>query len=141
MPVPRGMVTDSASRTPSIALTATVCPIERPGPKLVYVTPDGASASIRARTTESDPGSHPAEITLTAPPSTAALPSDWRKAGTCVWMSKLSTVFIPSFRIFTAVSSTFREGVARIATSTSFSSDMSATTGYADNSAGQSMAP
>ena len=66
MPVPKGIVMDRASFTPGMAFTATVCPMERPGPKLVYVTPSGAQACISARTTESDPGSQPALIMLTA---------------------------------------------------------------------------
>ena len=35
MPVPTGIVIDSASFTPAMARTATECPMLRPGPKLV----------------------------------------------------------------------------------------------------------
>ncbi len=60
------MVIDRAAFTPSMAFTATVCPMLMPGPKLVYVSPLGAHASNSARMTESDPGSQPADMTDTA---------------------------------------------------------------------------
>jgi hypothetical protein len=74
------MVIERAALTPSIALTATVCPILIPGPKLVYVIPFGAIASSSVRTTESLPGSQPAEIIETALPASALSPNERRKS-------------------------------------------------------------
>ena len=91
--------------------------------------PFGAMASSRVRTTESLPGSQPAEMMDTVPCALATSFSAWRRAGTSVWMSKLSTVWMPMARIFLACSSTLRVGVQRMATSTSFSSSISFTTG------------
>ena len=128
MPVPTGIVIESAAFTPSIALTATVCPMLMPGPKLVYVIPFGAMASSSVRMTESLPGSQPAEMIDTALPASALSPNERRKSRIFEWISKLSTVFIPNARMSFAYFSTLRVGVERIATSTSPSSRMSFTT-------------
>ena len=65
MPEPVGMVRERASSTPSLDRATTLWPMLMPGPKLVYVMPLGAMASIMERITESVPGSHPAEMTAT----------------------------------------------------------------------------
>ena len=103
--------------------------------------PFGAIASKRVRTTESLPGSHPAEIMATALPALADSSSERRSAVICVWISKLSTVLMPIARISFAYFSTLRVGVAKIATSTSFSSFISLTTAYGSSSAGLFSAP
>ena len=61
------MVIESAFFTPALERTHTEWPIDIPGPKLVYVSPFGARLCIMVRTTLSEPGSHPAAITLTVP--------------------------------------------------------------------------
>ena len=128
IPVPVGIVMERAAFTPSIAFTATVCPMLIPGPKFVYVIPFGAIASSMVRTMESLPGSHPAEMIDTALCSLAVAFSVRRKSTMPVWISKLSTVLMPIARYSLAYFSTLRVGVQRIATSTSPSSFMSFTT-------------
>ena len=132
---------ERAAFTPSTAFTATVCPILIPGPKLVYVMPLGAMASSRARTTESLPGSQPAEITETALCFLAASPRHLRSSTMSVCMSKLSTVLIPISRRGNAFSLTFLVGVHRMATSTFPSSFTSFTTGIPSSSAGRFSSP
>ena len=92
------MVIDSASLTPGLPLAATEWPMLMPGPKLVSVMPLGAQASSRVRTTESEPGSQPAEMTETVPVTLAALSSAQCSSQIWVWMSKLSTVLMPLAR-------------------------------------------
>ena len=78
MPSPRGMVMERAFFTPAFERTQTLCPIDMPGPKFVYDRPFGARLCISVRTTESDPGSHPAAMTLTVPVSLLTLSRDLR---------------------------------------------------------------
>ena len=72
--------------------------------------PLGAAASSSARTMESEPGSQPAEI-MEVFPCSFATGSSWHfKSQMLVWISKLSTVFMPSARYFFASSGTERVG-------------------------------
>ena len=98
--------------------------------------PLGAQASIKARTIESLPGSHPAAVIDTELCFLAIASSRLRKSAICVWMSKLSTVLIPKDKALIAKSSTLRVGVHRIATATSWRFSMPSTTGYSFNSSG-----
>ena len=79
-PEPVGMVRERASATPSLERATTLWPMLMPGPKLVYVMPLGAMASIRVRMTESVPGSQPAEMMETASCLIAWAPRERRRA-------------------------------------------------------------